>query len=697
MSLKMDKFSKKINQFVHLRNYTQYSLSDGALRISDLINFCKTNNSPAISISDKCNLFGCMEFSLSCVKNGIQPIISCSINVMTEDFADGEILLIVYNEKGYKNLSKILTDSYLNSQNNFQPSVNFDLLNENNSGLICLSGGEEGLLRKNFETYGLDKSEHIIKKLLSIYKKNFFLEIQRLRKLEINPYINFLLETSLNKSIPLVATNENYFFDSDFYESLDVLSCISKQTYFDYDQRKKLSEEFFLKSTVEINELFSDIPVAITNTLKIAKKCHFLLKEKLPSLPKIKSKINEVDLLIEKAREGLNQKLQQKKLSDEIKNEYIKRLDFELKVITEMGYSGYFLIVADFIQWAKKNNIPVGPGRGSGAGSLVAWTLTITDLDPIKFGLLFERFLNPERISMPDFDIDFCMERRDEVIRYVQNKYGEDKVAQIITFGSFQARAALRDVGRVLQIPYEQVDQICKLIPFNPAKPTNLKEVVESEKKIKNLIEQDLNLKKLFEISERIEGLLRHASTHAAGVVISEKSLNDILPLYRDPRSNFPVTQFSMKYVEKVGLVKFDFLGLKTLTVLKRTCKLLAQKKIYIDLQNIPLDDKKTYDLIKSGQTVGVFQFDGTGMRDTIIKIKPDRFEDLIAIVSLYRPGPMDNIPLYVKRKNSKEQIKYIHPDLCDILDETYGIMVYQEQVMQIAKQLAGFSLAKAD
>ena len=693
----MENLSKKVKQFIHLRNYTQYSLSDGALRISDLINFCKSNNSPAISISDKSNLFGCMEFSLNCVKNGVQPIISCSISVMIEDFAQGEILLIISDEIGYKSLSKILTESYLNSKNNFQPVVHINQLKKNKSGLICLSGGTEGLLRKNFEIYGIEKSQLIIKKLRCIYENNFFLEIQRLKKLEINSFINFLIESSLNKSIPLVATNENYFFSSDFYESLDVLSCISKQTYFDYDQRKKLSEEFFLKNTEKMYELFSDIPVALTNTLKIAKKCHFLLKEKLPRLPKIDSKIIEKDLLIEKAIEGLNQKLKLKKIFNETKNEYIKRLDFELKIITEMGYAGYFLIVADFIQWAKKNNIPVGPGRGSGAGSLVAWALTITDLDPIKFGLLFERFLNPERVSMPDFDIDFCMERRDEVIKYVQKKYGQDKVAQIITFGSFQARAALRDVGRVLQIPYEQVDQICKLIPFNPAKPISLKEAVESEKKIKNLIEQDLNLKKLFEISEKIEGLLRHASTHAAGVVISEKALDETLPLYRDPRSNFPVTQFSMKYVEKVGLVKFDFLGLKTLTVLKRTCELLAQKKIYIDLENISLDDQKTYDLIKSGQTIGIFQFDGTGMRDTITKIKPDRFEDLIAIVSLYRPGPMDNIPLYVKRKNSKEQINYIHPDLCAILDETYGIMVYQEQVMQIAKQLAGFSLAKAD
>ena len=376
---------------------------------------------------------------------------------------------------------------------------------------------------------------------------------------------------------------------------------------------------------------------------------------------------------------------------------YQDRLQFELDIITKMGYSGYFLIVADFIQWAKKNKIPVGPGRGSGAGSLVAWCLTITNLDPIRFGLIFERFLNPERISMPDFDIDFCMEKRDEVIKYVQKKYDKSRVAQIITFGSFQARAALRDVGRVMQMPYSQVDSICKLVPYNPAKPISLKESVDNDEKLKQLIKSDEIINKLFKISMNLEGLLRHSSTHAAGVVISDKKLIDLLPLYRDPKSDLPVTQFTMKYVEKAGLVKFDFLGLKTLTVIEKTCSILRKKSIFIDIDNIDLNDQKTFKILQQGKTVGVFQFDGKGMRETICQIKPTRFEDLIAIVSLYRPGPMDNIPTFIKRKNNGEKFNYLHPELKDILDETYGIMVYQEQVMQIAQKLAGFSLAKAD
>ena len=686
----------KENNFIHLRNYTQFSLSIGALRISDLIKYCKINNSPAISISDKGNLFGSMEFSLECINNGIQPIISCSVNIVEDGYESGELLLVITNEIGYKNLSKIVTFSYLESKTS-TPTISLNILKKYSEGLVCLSGGQDGFLKNNFFSYGLKKGIEIIKILDSFYQENFFLEIQRFKNFQTNSYIDFLVNTSLEYNLPLIATNENYFLNPESYEAHDVLSCIAQQSYVESYNRKKQSTESYLKNKKEMIELYKDLPSAISNTITLAKKCCFLLREKLPKLPKISNLVSEENSLKEKSFEGLNLKFKKFFFSNQSKKEYTDRLSFELDVIIKMGYSGYFLIVADFIQWAKQNKIPVGPGRGSGAGSLVAWCLTITDLDPIRFGLLFERFLNPERISMPDFDIDFCMEKRDDVIKYVQKKYGYENVAQIITFGSFQPRVALRDVGRVLQIPYEQVDQICKLIPFNPANPIGLEEVVKNEVKIKKSIENDDNIKKLFSISMKIEGLLRHASTHAAGVVISDKPLNETLPLYRDPRSNFPVTQFSMKYVEKAGLVKFDFLGLKTLSVIQRTCKLLYERGIKIDIDTIPLDDSKTFDLIKSGQTIGIFQFDGKGMRETITQIKPDRFEDLIAIVSLYRPGPMDNIPLYVRRKNSNENISYIHPDLNEILDETYGIMVYQEQVMQIAKKLAGFSLAKAD
>ena len=398
-----------------------------------------------------------------------------------------------------------------------------------------------------------------------------------------------------------------------------------------------------------------------------------------------------------KSFEGLEQKFKKNLMNQNDYEIYKKRLNFELGVIIKMGFSSYFLIVSDFINWAKNNDIPVGPGRGSGAGSLVAWCLSITNLDPIKFGLLFERFLNPERVSLPDFDIDFCMEKRDEVIRYVQNKYGKSNVAQIITFGSFQARAAIRDVGRVMQLPLFQIDEICKMIPFNPAQPISLSDFIDSDDKIKKIISSEPNIKKLFDISINLEGLLRHTSTHAAGIVISDEDLNKSLPLYKDPKSDVPVTQFSMKYVEKIGLIKFDFLGLKTLTVIHETVQYLKKRKIIIDIENIFLDDKKTFDLLKNGNTTGIFQLEGQGMRETLKNIIPDRFEDLIAVVSLYRPGPMDNIPTYINRKQKKEKYEYIHKELKNILDETYGIMVYQEQVMLIAQKVAGFSLAKAD
>ena len=685
------------NNFIHIRNYTQYSLSLGALRIQDLIKYCKTFKSPAIGISDFGNLFGSMEFSIECIKNGIQPIISCNIQIIEKGFYSGNLLLVASNKYGFQNLSRLVTFSFLKNKFSNKPWISIKQLFENCEGLICLSGGEDGFFKNNFKEFGIRKFEEISNKFQLKFRSNFFYEIQRNTKKEVNNYNTLLINQSIEKKIPMVATNENYFLNKDYYESHDALLCISQQTYIESENRKKISKENFIKSPTEMNDIFSDLPNVIENTLILAKKCSFFLEEVSPKLPKISTDYDENDFLKKNSRDGLNKKFKSNLIDEKNKTEYFQRLDFELDVITKMGYAGYFLIVADFIQWSKKNNIPVGPGRGSGAGSLVAWSLTITDLDPIKFGLLFERFLNPERISMPDFDIDFCMEKRDEVISYVQSKYNKDNVAQIITFGSFQARAALRDVGRVLQIPYDQVDKLCKLIPYNPSKPISLKQAISSDQKIKDSINNDKKIEKLFNISQKLEGLLRHASTHAAGVVISDKPLIKTLPLYRDQRSSFPVTQFSMKYVEKIGLVKFDFLGLKTLTVIDKTCKLLLKKNVRLDINSIPLNDVKTFDLIKAGKTIGVFQFDGKGMRETIIQIKPDRFEDLIAIVSLYRPGPMDNIPLYVKRKNSKEKIKYVHEDLKEILDETYGIMVYQEQVMQIAQKLAGFSLSKAD
>ena len=488
------------------------------------------------------------------------------------------------------------------------------------------------------------------------------------------------------------------FLDKSFYETHDALLSISEQKYLDSEDRLKSDSNFCFKEYDEIISDFKNFPDAVENTVLIAKKCCFFLEEKTPKLPKIKIENNdENSFLKKKSFEGLQIRLKKNSFTEEYHKIYEKRLNFELNTIINMGFASYFLIVSDFINWAKQNNIPVGPGRGSGAGSLVAWCLFITNLDPIKFGLLFERFLNPERVSLPDFDIDFCMEKRDEVIKYVQKKYGKSNVAQIITFGSFQARAAIRDVGRVMQLPLFQIDELCKMIPFNPAQQVSLSEFIANDDKIKKIISNEPNIKKLFDVSKNLEGLLRHASTHAGGIVISDEDLNKSVPLYKDPKSIVPVTQFSMKYVEKIGLIKFDFLGLKTLTVINETVECLKRKGVDLDIEDILLNDKKTYDLLKNGNSTGVFQLEGQGMRETLKNIIPDRFEDLIAVVSLYRPGPMDNIQTYINRKQKKENYEYIHQELKNILDETYGIMVYQEQVMLIAQKVGGFSLAKAD
>ena len=683
-------------KFIHLRNYTQYSLSKGAIKINELIDFCCENKVAAISITDFNNLFGCMEFSLECIKKGIKPIIGSNIFLRDENFAPGFLLLLCKNEKGFQNLSKLISISSLKNSSNSDVFVTFNNLKKYSEGLICLAGGHFGILSENFRYNHVRVSDKLINVFHDIYRTNFFLEIQRLSKKEEN-FNNYLISKSLNKNIPLVATNENFFLDKKFYNSHDALLSISEQKYIDSEDRLKSSSEFYFKKESEMLEIFSDIQSACLNTELIAKKCNFYLDEKPTILPKVySSKIEEDNFLKKQSEAGLLNRLKKNKYSENKIFAYKKRLEFELQVITKMGYSGYFLIVSDFINWAKKNYIPVGPGRGSGAGSLVAWSLYITDLDPIKFGLLFERFLNPERVSLPDFDIDFCMEKRDAVISYVRKKYGELNVAQIITFGSFQARAAIRDVGRVMQLPLSLVDEICKMIPYNPAQPIGLSETLNDEK-IKKLIKNNSNIKKLFQISIDLEGLYRHVSTHAAGIVISDNSLLNLLPLYKDPKSDIPVTQFSMKYVEKMGLIKFDFLGLKTLTVIDKACKYLKDIGKIIDVNDLPLDNSRTFDLLKRGDTTGVFQLEGQGMKETLKKILPDRFEDIIAVVSLYRPGPMDNIPTFINRKQGKETYEYLHPSLKEILNETYGIMVYQEQVMLIAQKLAGFSLAKAD
>ena len=516
-----------------------------------------------------------------------------------------------------------------------------------------------------------------------------------------------LLDIAYDQDIPIVATNNAHFIDSGMYAAHDALLCIADGTYVEEQDRRRLTPEHRLKLASEMQELFADLPEAIENTMVIAKRCAYATKLIAPILPNFTDgqDVSEADMLGTMAEEGLKGRLEMHVYAEgddeatraEKAKPYFERLKYELGIINEMGFPGYFLIVADFIQWAKDHTIPVGPGRGSGAGSVVAWSLLITDLDPLRFGLLFERFLNPERVSMPDFDIDFCQDKRDRVIKYVQEKYGYDQVAQIITFGKLQARAVLRDVGRVMQQPYPVTDRLTKLVPNNPASPTTLAEAIREEPRLRQERDNDPQTKQVIAHALKLEGLYRHASTHAAGVVIGDRPLDQLVPLYRDPRSDMPVTQFNMKWVEKAGLVKFDFLGLKTLTVLARAVEFIAERDIKIDLETIPLDDPATFELLMRGDTAGVFQLESSGMRSVLKQLKPDAFEDIIAIVALYRPGPMDNIPTYIARKHGLEDVDCLHESLEGILQETYGVMIYQEQVMQIAQTLAGYSLGDAD
>ena len=688
------------NLFIHLRLHSTFSLAEGMLSLEYLSEFCIRNNQPAIAITDSSNLFGALEFSLKMVSSGIQPIIGIQVNIGQDENNIGEVVLLAKNEQGYKNLLK-LTSSLSNNNNN-DKYINIIELDKYKEGLLLLTGGvENGFLGKvaSLNNKNLAKQRLIL--LKNIFDKNLYIELQRHG---INSQIiaeKVLIELANKNGLPLVATNDCFFENEKKFHAHQVLNCIDKGQTISSDKRRILTKEHYLKDSEKMISLFKDIPEAIENTIVIAKRCSYFVKTRDPILPKYPGlqNISEADYLSNISNKGLDQRLKLfgDNLSDEKKDNYKVRLDKELKIINEMGFAGYFLIVYDFIKWSKENKIPVGPGRGSGAGSIVAWSLNITNLDPIRWGLLFERFLNPERVSMPDFDIDFCQDRREEVINYVRNRYGKQKVAQIITFGSLQAKAAIRDVGRVLEMPYGQVDKIAKLIPFIPSKQITIQEAIDTNDILKNEIAQNEQVSNLIETAVNIEGLNRHVSTHAAGLVIGDRPLDELLPLYKFTEDDIPATQFNMKYVEKAGLVKFDFLGLKTLTVLAKAENLIKQKVQNFNLSQISLEDKKTYEMLSTGSTTGVFQLESSGMKDVLIGLKPDRFEDIIAVVSLYRPGPMDNIPSYIKRKHGKENIGYMHPSLEPILAETYGIFIYQEQVLRAAQILADFSLARAD
>jgi DNA polymerase-3 subunit alpha len=693
--------------FIHLRVHTAYSLSAGAIKIKELVGLCRANRMPAVAITDSGNLFGALEFATSCAEAGIQPIIGCEVALVAHEAGDGQrapreferVVLLVQNEAGYRNLLALVSKSYLDGDAGAEPALSLTDLTARSDGLLCLTGGAEGPLGRLIGEGQGEAANVLVGTLKAAFPGRLYIELMRHGLPEEARCEAGLVDLAYAHDLPLVATNDCYFPDRDFYEAHDALRCIAQGKVIEDSDRDQLTPDHFFRPAAEMRVLFADLPEACDNTLVIARRCAFMPVEQAPILPAFPTPegMSEESALREEAEAGLAARLAALGFDEQAAAPYRERLHFELDMIVQTGFAGYFLIVADFIQWAKRQGIPVGPGRGSGAGSVVAWALTITDLDPLRFGLLFERFLNPERVSMPDFDIDFCQDRRDEVIRYVQQKYGRDRVAQIITFGKLQARAVLRDVGRVLGMPYGQVDRLCKLVPNNPAHPVTLDKAIAAEPVLQQQRDGDETVGRLMRIALKLEGLYRHASTHAAGVVIGDRPLAELVPLYRDPRSDMPATQFNMKWVEPAGLVKFDFLGLKTLTVLARALELLEARGVKLDLSNLPLDDRPTFDLLTRADTVGVFQVEGAGVRDMLKKLRPDRFEDIIAVVSLYRPGPMENIPRYISVKHGQEQPDYLHPALEGILKETHGIMIYQEQVMQIAQVLAGYTLGGAD
>lgn len=690
--------------FIHLRVHSAYSLLEGALPVKKLIALAKENKMPAVAMTDTSNLFGALEFSMAAKAAGIQPILGCQIQITSDQKDETDTLVfLAQNETGYKNLLKIVSHTYLNDHHD-DPQIDLKSLAPLTAGLICLTGGSAGGLNKRLAR-GLDGAPYL-KELKSLFEDRLYIEISRqgTPTAEAHRIEEQLIDLAHAENIPLVATNEAFFPDPSLYEAHDALMCIAEGTYVNEVNRKRLTPDHCFKSQADMEKLFEDLPEAIENTVVIAKRCSFLLTPIAPILPNFPCD-DEVEELRRQARAGLEDRLNKHVYTPDMSEadkkaaheKYFTQLEYELKVIEGMKYPGYFLIVADFIKWAKSQKIPVGPGRGSGAGSVVAWSLTITDLDPLRWGLFFERFLNPERVSMPDFDVDFCQERRDEVIRYVRDKYGKDRVAHIITFGKLQARAVLRDVGRVLQMPYGQVDKICKLIPNNPANPVTIEEAIEIEPQLKTMIETEPEVQHLINIAKQLEGLYRHASTHAAGVVIGDRPLNELVPLYFDPRSPLPATQFNMKFVEQAGLVKFDFLGLKTLTVIQQTINFLKTQNIDLEILKIPLDDDKTYEVLRRGETIGIFQVESAGMTDVLRKLKPENFEEITALNALYRPGPMDDIPRFIACRHGEEEVSYLYPELEPILKDTYGVIVYQEHVLRIARDLAGYTLGGAD
>ncbi|MBQ8677802.1 MAG: DNA polymerase III subunit alpha [Alphaproteobacteria bacterium] len=708
-------------KYIPLRVHTAYSLSEGAMKVPALVKKLSEMGVPAFAMTDTANMFGGKAVSKFAADAGIKPILGCQFNLRNPDADDllkskgmmiepDKIVLLVMNETGYMNIMHLMKLSYLDNPSSVEKAfIRLSDLAASNEGLIALSGGVEGQIGRLLLEGRCDEAWDLAASLKEIFGNRFYMEIARLGLENERKTEDDFLEMAYKLDIPLVATNEAFFFDEDMYEAHDALVCIARTEIVSNENRFHFSINNRLKSEAEMLELFKDLPEALNNTVVIAKRCNYLSKKVQPLLPIFvcPDGMTQDEYITKRAYEGLQGRMEKhvyfaemtSEQKKEIDDKYYARLEYELSVIKKMGFPGYFLIVSDFITWSKNHGVPVGPGRGSGAGSIVAWSLHITELDPIKLDLLFERFLNPERVNMPDFDVDFCQENRYKTIEYVQEKYGADKVAQIITYGKLQSKAVIKDVARVLGMPYSQGDRISKMIPAgSQGKNPTLQEALDQVPELEDMRRNDPQINKLFDIAMKLEGLYRNSGMHAAGVVIGDRSLEKLVPLYKDPRADMPVTQYDMKFVEETGLIKFDFLGLKTLTVIQKAVDWVKKSRgIDLNMDELPLDDRETYEMLQRGDTSAVFQFESPGMRDVHRQIKPDRFEDLIAIVSLYRPGPMDNIPTYIKRKHKEEQITYLHPDLAPILDETYGIMVYQEQVMKIAQVLGGYTLGGAD
>ncbi|WBU51924.1 DNA polymerase III subunit alpha [Paracoccus sp. SCSIO 75233] len=704
-------------RFIHLRTHSEHSLLEGAVPVKKLIELAKDAGMPAVALTDTNAMFAALEFSVKAAGEGVQPIIGCQWTLRVGDHY-GPVVALAQNRQGWLNLMALSSAMYLR-RGGAPLHVTEEELTERADGLILLTGGAEGAVGKLIQSGDPAGAEALLRRLKDAFGNRLYIELTRhkdesgrLMAAEAATEDGFI-RLAYMLELPLVATNDVYFPKPEMYEAHDALICIAERAYVDQSQpRRRLTPNHDFKSAEEMAVLFADLPEAIENTVEIARRCAFAVSRHKPILPRFAD--DEVEELRRQAKEGLEERLKLIPHAVSVE-EYHKRLDFELGIIEEMGFPGYFLIVADFIKWAKDHDIPVGPGRGSGAGSLVAYSLTITDLDPLRYNLLFERFLNPERVSMPDFDIDFCMDRREEVIRYVQDKYGAEKVGQIITFGALLSKAAVRDVGRVLQLPFGQVDRLSKMIPVEGVKPVSVTKAIAEEPRLREIRDKEEVVARLLDYAAKVEGLYRNASTHAAGVVIGDRPLDQLVPLYRDPASEMPATQFNMKWVEQAGLVKFDFLGLKTLTVIQNAVDLINNggrplhiaadgRQLYDppegadnQINAIPLDDKASYDLFASARTVAVFQVESSGMMDALRRMKPTCIEDIVALVALYRPGPMENIPTYCEVKNGQRDLEPLHPSIDHILEETQGIIVYQEQVMQIAQVMAGYSLGGAD